>query len=32
MALAQKGKTVDEKLLDNYMNRGIRQNITINAY
>jgi len=32
MALAQKGKTVDEKLLDNYMNRGIRQNITINVY
>jgi hypothetical protein len=23
MALAQQGKTIDEKLLDNYVNRGI---------
>jgi hypothetical protein len=25
MALAQQGKTIDEKLLDNYINRGIRR-------
>jgi len=30
MALAQQGKNVDEKILDNYMNRGIIQNITTN--
>ncbi len=30
MALAQQGKTIDEKLLDNYINRGIRKkNISI---
>jgi hypothetical protein len=29
MALAQQGKTVDERLLDNYMNRGIVHNISI---
>ena len=27
MALAQQGKTIDEKLLDNYVNRGTRHDI-----